>query len=186
MDTMRISQRNVLIGVVALSMGWMVRGIAFDADASPRPQSSAPVAIASSVEAESLPRLSVDHPAYASSQTRSTRNLFGYVERAVPVPAPVVRPLPAPMVVAPPAALAAPAVEQPRLRFAYRFIGRFGPNDRPVAAFSRDGEVVTARIGDRVGEHFVLRSIGIESVEVEAVVGGEVQKERVPLNSSAV
>lgn len=182
---MRISQRNVLIGVLALLGGWMVRGIAFDADASPMPQSSAPPAIAPSVQAEMLPQLSVDRVRHASSETRSTRNLFGYVERVVPV-APDVRPEPAPIVVAPPVVVPVAVDERPRLRFAYRFIGRFGPDDRPVAAFSRDGEIVTARVGDRVGEHFVLRSVGIESVEMEAVVGGEVQTERVPMNRSAV
>lgn len=182
---MRISQRNLLIGILTLLLGWMVRGIAFDADASPMPQSSAPAAIAPSVQAEVWPQLSVDRVSYASTEPHGTRNLFGYVERVVPV-APVVRPAPAPVVVAPPVVAPAVVEERPRLRFAYRFIGRFGPNDRPVAAFSRDGEVVTARVGDRVGEHFVLRSIGIESVEMEAVVGGEVQTERVPLNRSAV
>lgn len=182
---MRISKRNGLIGLLALLLGWLVRGISFDADASPL-QSSAPAAIAPAADAELLPRLSVDHPAYASNETRSTRNLFAYREAPVAPPV-VVRAAPAPVYVAPPVAPPpAPIVERPRLRFAYRFIGRFGPSDRPVAAFSRDGEVVTARIGDRVGEHFVLRAIGIESVEVEAMVDGEVQKERVPLNSAAV
>jgi len=61
--------------------------------------------------------------------------------------------------------------------FDYRFIGTFGPLQDRIAAFSRNGEIVTARLGDRIGETFELRSIGAESVEVVSASGTQ----RVPL-----
>jgi hypothetical protein len=51
-----------------------------------------------------------------------------------------------------------------------RYIGSFGTAHTRVAAFKRDGEIVTARPGERVGE-FVLRSIGLESASVEGADG---------------
>ncbi len=98
----------------------------------------------------------------------SRRNLFAYVEappRAIVQSQPVARiETPAPIAVAPPPVFAeAPSAP----RFPYRFIGRFGPDARPVAAFTLDGQVITARRGDRVG-NFVVRTIGRESIDVES------------------
>ena len=108
------------------------------------------------------------------------RNLFAYV--AAPIAPPVVvkhEPVqPVPMVSAlpePPAPVQRVA-EKPR--FTYRYIGRFGPDHNPVAAFIRDGEIVTAQRGDPVGE-FVVREVGVESVEV----GGDAGVVRVALGS---
>ena len=85
-----------------------------------------------------------------------------------------------------PAVIVAPAViapqqpeAPPRVRFTHRYIGRFGPEHRPIAAFSRNGEIVTVRVGERIDDQFVLRSIGIESAEVETSAGGIVRTERV-------
>jgi hypothetical protein len=91
---------------------------------------------------------------------------------------------PPPLVAAPIVAVSPVVAEKPRVRFTHRFIGKFGPEGRPIAAFARDGQIVTVRIGDRIDERFVLRSVGMESVEVEAQVNGEVQTERVGLSSS--
>ncbi len=107
------------------------------------------------------------------------RNLFDYVE-APPVRAEraVFIPAPEPQRVEVVAARLEPEAPPPP-RFPYRFIGRFGPDSNPVAAFARDGEVVTARRGDRVGG-FTLRHVGIESVEV----AGEAGITRVPLGGN--
>jgi hypothetical protein len=76
-------------------------------------------------------------------------------------------------------------VEVPRRPpFPYRYIGRFGPETNPIAAFSRDGEVITVRAGDRIGPDFVVRAIGIETVEVEASIGGERPEEPVALGAA--
>jgi hypothetical protein len=98
------------------------------------------------------------------------RNLFAYAAAApVHVERPVFVPVAEPQrieVVAPRLEPEAP----PPARFAYRFIGRFGPDANPVAAFARDGEIVTVRRGDRIGA-FTLRTIGVESVEVAGDAG---------------
>lgn len=104
------------------------------------------------------------------------RNLFAYAVREQPV-------LIAHVVAqkAPVAATPAPVVEVPApqpMPFPYRYIGTFGPPHHPVAAFKRDGDVVTVFRGERIGD-FVLRSIGIESVEVDGPDGTR----RVPLTS---
>lgn len=98
------------------------------------------------------------------------RNLFAY---AAPAPVRVERPVfvsvPEPRRVEVVAARIEPEAPPPP-RFPYRFIGRFGPDGNPVAAFARDGEIVTARRGDRIGA-FTLRAIGLESVEVAGDAG---------------
>jgi hypothetical protein len=43
---------------------------------------------------------------------------------------------------------------------------------------------VTVKVGGRIDDRFVLRSVGVESVDVEASVNGELQTERVALSSS--
>lgn len=159
----------------------MVRGIHFDVEASPIPPQISNAAPAAVLDAEEP--LRVETPAYASHESRSTRNLFAYAERKEPVARPAVfHPAPEPVVVAPAVIVPQPAEERPRARFTHRYIGRFGPDHRPIAAFARDGVIVTVRVGERIDERFVLRSIGMESVQVEASVDGEVQSQRVSLN----
>ena len=80
-----------------------------------------------------------------------------------------------------PVAIVPQQVERPRARFMHRYIGKFGPDRRPIAAFAGDGQIVTVRIGERIDERFVLRSIDRDSVQVEASVDGEVQTERLTL-----
>ena len=94
----------------------------------------------------------------------SKRDAFGYVE---PPPAPVaVVPAPPAEPEAPPLIVAAQPAEEPPPRLEYRYIGRFGRERDPIVAFAGNGEVLTVRPGDRVGDRFILRSIGLESVEV--------------------
>jgi hypothetical protein len=179
---MRISPLAVSIGVLAAFSGWMVRGIRLNAETSPLPQPMTKVAM--SQPADVPVPLSFDRPVDRSGAGRSTRNLFAYREPELPRAQPAVF-HPPPEIVAAPVTAPPPRVEErPRLRFMYRYIGRFGPENRPIAAFARDGTIVTVKIGDRIDEHFVLRSVGMESVEVEASVNGEVQTERVALGTS--
>ena len=128
--------------------------------------------------------LSVDRPVDLSHTARSTRNLFAYREPEIARVQPAVF-HPPPEIVAAPVTAPPPVVEErPRLRFTHRYIGRFGPKDRPIAAFARDGEIVTVKVGGRIDDHFILRSVGMESVEVEASIDGEIQTERVTLSSA--
>lgn len=115
-----------------------------------------------------------DVPPVAELEPRSgehavRRNLFAYEEpapRAVPPPI-AAREIEVPAV---PAIVAAPidvppAVPQPPA-FDFRYIGRFGTDADPIAAFARAGEIVNARRGETIDGRFVVRAIGIESVDV--------------------
>lgn len=110
-----------------------------------------------------------DRPQYAST-AGPRRNLFAFDD---PPPAPVR----APRAVAP-AVVAAP---QPRVEVVaqppqpqapqppeipFRCIGAFGPANAPMVALVRDGEVVNVHAGDVIDGKFIVRSIGIESVEI--------------------
>jgi hypothetical protein len=70
------------------------------------------------------------------------------------------------------------------VHFPYRYIGVFGPAGDPIAAFTRDGGVVTVRGGERIDSQFALRSIDLESVMVESVVGGRTESVRVGLGAA--
>lgn len=50
--------------------------------------------------------------------------------------------------------------------FPYKYIGTFGRASNPIATFARDGEIVNARVGDIIENKFILRSVGMESVEI--------------------
>ena len=157
--------------VLAALSGWFVRGISLDdvPDPSPAPR-AAPVIVQDAVVAEPVP---VVHHAASDTRFVGQRNLFAYRVHERPIAArPIVHPAPA--MIAMPVATIAPTPE-PR-PFPYRYIRTFGPRHTPVAAFSRDGEVLTVRAGERVGD-FVLHSIGIESVEVQSTDGTR----RIPL-----
>ena len=102
-----------------------------------------------------------------SGSYRSERNLFAYKE---PPPAPAASPahrspsrqLRRPVVPQPPPQPTAP-VPPP---FPYKYIGTFGRPDNPIATFSGNGQIVNVRVGETIDGKFILRSIGIESVEI--------------------
>ncbi|HYK42760.1 MAG TPA: hypothetical protein VE007_10260 [Thermoanaerobaculia bacterium] len=48
----------------------------------------------------------------------------------------------------------------------FKFIGTFGPKDRPVAVLVQGDQIVNARAGDVVFDRFILRRVGYESVDV--------------------
>jgi hypothetical protein len=65
--------------------------------------------------------------------------------------------------------------------FNYKYIGTFGSATNPIATFNGNGEIVNARVGDIIDGKFVLRSIGIESVEIGFVGFPPDEKQRIPL-----
>lgn len=65
--------------------------------------------------------------------------------------------------------------------FTYKYIGTFGSARNPIATFAREGEIVNARVGDTIDGRFVLRNIGLESVEISFVGFPPDQTQRVPL-----
>ncbi len=172
--------RSAIVIVIAALSGWLVRG-ANDVESAPAPVPQQPAAIAASAPDVALPRVA---ELQLPVDSRGARDLFPYRElprreeqaagggQQAVTPIPIATP---PAVCCPP-----PAIEAARPQFTHRFLGAFGSRTVRVAAFSRDGEVVNARVGERIGE-FVLLSIGTESVEVRAA-DGSVQ--RVAVSSS--
>jgi hypothetical protein len=118
-------------------------------------------------EAGQRPRIELAQAPAAIARVR--RNPFAYVSAPPPVAprfAAMAAPPPRVEVVASPEPPVVPAPAAPQ--FPYRYIGRFGrPND-PIAAFAGSGKVLTVRTGERIDDQFVLRAIGLESVQIEA------------------
>lgn len=162
--------RSAIVIVVAALSGWLVRGVN-DVESAPAPPPQQSVAIPASAPDVAIPRVA---PLQLPVDSRGDRNLFAYREwprRQQEQAAGGMRQAVTTIATPPPAACCPPpALEPPRPQFTHRYLGVFGSREVRVAAFSRDGEVVTARVGERIGE-FVLLSIGIESVEVRGVDG---------------
>jgi hypothetical protein len=68
-------------------------------------------------------------------------------------------------------------------QFTWKFIGMFGRPQSPIATFTRDGEIVNAKAGDVIEGKFILRRIGIESVEIGFVGFPPDTTQRVPLGA---
>ena len=174
---MRISLPVGALILTAAASGWLVRGLGARDVAAPVP-AAAPV--------PSLPRVTEGLPvgvmdlSLPRGETRGRRDLFAYRERFIPPPEPVIVPAVqrAPEIVPLPEPKLPSAPPPPQ--FTWRFIGTVGTEHNRVAAFARDGEIVTVRRGDTIGGDFVLRSIGMESVEVEPLSAGT-GPQRVPL-----
>ena len=130
------------------------------------------------------PGVGVVHMEWLETQSgsyRSERNLFAYKEPPPPPPAPAPQPVPVPppqpVVPQPPPQPAAPVPPQ----FSYHYIGTFGTTNNPIATFSRSGEIVNVRVGETIEGKFILRSIGIESVEIAYVGFPADVKTRIPI-----
>jgi hypothetical protein len=80
--------------------------------------------------------------------------------------------------IAPPPPVPPPPVPPP---FTFKYIGTFGSASRPIATFSSEGEIVNVRVGQQFGGKFILRSIGIESVEIGFIGFPADRTQRVPL-----
>lgn len=50
--------------------------------------------------------------------------------------------------------------------FNYKYIGTFGPATNPIATFTGNGEIINVRVGETIDGRFILRRIGLESVEI--------------------
>ncbi len=66
--------------------------------------------------------------------------------------------------------------------FVYKYIGTFGPPNSPIATFSGNGELLNVRVGETFGQgRFILRSIGIESVDIGFTGFPNDVRKRIPL-----
>jgi hypothetical protein len=66
-------------------------------------------------------------------------------------------------------------------QFPYKYIGTFGSTSNPIATFAADGEIVNARVGDVLRGKFILRGIGIESVEIGFIGFPPEERQRIPI-----
>jgi hypothetical protein len=125
------------------------------------------------VTADEVPPLSPDdlRPRSRRASAITDRDLFDLREptrRPPPTPTPAPPPPPAPGDPAfmgplppppPPPTPAPPTIP-------FRFIGSFGPRERPIAVLVAGDRLVNARAGDVVFERFILRKVGYESIDV--------------------
>ncbi len=103
------------------------------------------------------------------------RNLFAFREKpVVVVPAKRQEPPPAAVVEGPRDGVAVVVRGPDKPVFPYRCIGRFGPKNAQLAAFVVDGEVKLARAGEVLADKYLVRGVGIESVEVALLSAPEV------------
>ncbi len=110
-------------------------------------------------------------PPRARGGDRADRNIFDpRLPTATPRPTPTPPPPPPPAPgsaafigpLPPPGPTATPVPPE----VAFKFIGSFGPKDRPVAVLIAGDQLVNARAGDVVFDRFIVRNIGYESVDI--------------------
>jgi hypothetical protein len=160
---MRWSPRTAAVLVIAAASGWFVRGVGTQQQSAVVHRTPAPVV--DERVSEDAPE-GVVQPLVPLTQSTGDRNIFAYDE---PPAIETARRRPAPADVTASRAVTSAPTEpaRPPKKFPYRFIGTFGPTDAPIAAFIGDGKVITVRIHQRIDDTYVLRSIGIESAEVQ-------------------
>jgi hypothetical protein len=150
--------------------------------AGPRPAAGRRAA---AVSPDEVPLLSPEdlRPRSRSGSAEASRDLFDVREpthRPPPTPTPAPPPPPppgdprfiGPLPPPPPTPTPAP----PPIPF--KFIGSFGPRERPIAVLVAGDSIVNARSGDVVFERFILRRVGYESVDVGFVGFPESQSRR--------
>ena len=139
------------------------------AAARPRPRAGREKVVAP----EDVPYVSVEdlNPPRARRAGDDGRNIFDLrVPTLPPPPTPTPPPPPPPApgsasFVGPlPPPLPTPTPLPPEINF--KFIGTFGPRDRPIAVLLMGDQLLNARAGDVVFDRFILRNIGYESVDV--------------------
>jgi len=125
------------------------------------------------VAPEDVPFVSVEdlNPPRGRRAGDEGRNIFDFrVPTVPPPPTPTPAPPPPPepgsaAFVGPlPPPLPTPTPVPPDINF--KFIGTFGPRDRPIAVLILGDQLLNARVGDVVFDRFILRNIGYESVDV--------------------
>lgn len=65
--------------------------------------------------------------------------------------------------------------------FPYTFLGSFGRSPKPIAVFSKDGELLNVHEGERFGGKFILVGLGLESADIGYVGFPSDLRKRVPV-----
>ena len=99
------------------------------------------------------------------------RNIFDFRQPTLPppptpTPAPPPPPAPGSMNFVGPMPPPPPTPTPPPPEIPFKFIGTFGPKDRPIAVLVLGGQTLNARAGDVVYDRFILRRVGYESIDV--------------------
>jgi hypothetical protein len=125
------------------------------------------------VSPDEVPLISPDDldPRPSGRAAGAGRDLFDFrppTERPLPTPTPPPPPPPAPgdagFVGPLPPPPPPPTPAPPDIGF--RFIGSFGPRERPIAVLVLGDQVVNARAGDVVFDQFIVRKVGYESIDI--------------------
>ena len=138
--------------------------------ASPAARARRPSGSTKEVSADEVPVLDRKDfdPPRGSVGAETGRDLFE-LRPPTPIPPPTPTPRPpapgegafvGPLPPPPPT----PTPKPPEISF--KFLGSFGPKDRPIAVIQQGDEVFNARAGDTLFGKFVLRKVGYESIDV--------------------
>jgi hypothetical protein len=156
---MHLSMKKATILVAAAFCGWLVRGsIRHEEPVEPgRPAvSSQAVPPRSDPGMDPVPRIDRFEP---PPETGGRRNLFSYREHA-PIRERFVTPSAVVEVRADKPAIPVDTPPQPPAEapFPYELVGAFGTKDLRLAAFSKEGYVISVREGEAIDHDFVLAS----------------------------
>lgn len=75
-----------------------------------------------------------------------------------------------------------PPPPPPKPAFTYDFLGSFGRPPRPIAVFAKGDAVLDVRLGDVIDGKFIVKSIGIESVDIAYVGFPPDEVKRIPIS----
>lgn len=65
--------------------------------------------------------------------------------------------------------------------FALKYLGRFGPADRPIAVFTDGKDILNVQQGEVIQGKFLLSQVGLESVEIRFVDFPKEPAQRLPI-----
>ncbi len=83
-----------------------------------------------------------------------------------PTPAPPPPPAPGEAVFVGPLLPPGPTPTPRPPEISFKFLGTFGPRERPIAVLALGTDTINAREGEVVFQHFIIRKIGYESIDV--------------------
>ena len=175
----------IIIGVFAIYAFAATQSARLSQDPLAAAQRATPATGARTATAPA-PGVGIIHTEWLESQSgsyKSERNLFAYRE---PPPPPPPRQPKVVFVPPPPPPPPMPVVPQPPPQpvppqFPYHYIGTFGTAGNPIATFSSEGKIVNVHAGETIDGKFILRGIGIESVEIGYVGFPPEQKTRIAI-----
>lgn len=133
------------------------------------------------VTRESIVELARLEPDVRSYQVERDPFRFGQAPRPPAPPPPKPRPEQSRPTPPPPPPPEPQGPVLPTLELTY--LGKFGPSERPIAVLTDGDEIINARVGDEVDDHFRVKSINFESVDLEYLDFPDAPIQRLPVGS---